>query len=195
MVSLTNPVTAQNVVDRYADYVVATANSSIVWGTNAAPFPAFATSYFGGATSGKSIGINGGAIDNNVNKIDASEINDVLATETAAYSSIRKLNAKLNYTGTGDGAGGAGNTGTWAGAPGINFNQTQVAYMNNQYLQSLSGTTALVAGNVVDDAVLESKFDALRTVYTNARNNIQTVQVDVCHSSCHSSCHGSRGRR
>lgn len=195
MVSLTNPITAQNIINRYADYVVATSNSGIVWGTNSVPFSDFSTSYFGGTTAGRSIGITGGDINNNVNKIDASEINDTLATETAAYSNIRKLRAILNYTGVGDGAGGVGNTGTWAGNPGVNFDQTQVAYLNNQYLQSMSGTTNLGAGDIIDDSVLEAKFGALSTVYTAARNNTQTIQIDVCHSSCHSSCHGSRGRR
>ena len=47
MATLTNPINAQNIVDRFADYVTATADSGISWGTNALPFSEFNSANFG----------------------------------------------------------------------------------------------------------------------------------------------------
>ena len=101
MVSLTNPVEEQNVVNRFADYVPPTANAGISYGTNNVPFSQFSTAFFGGTTSGRAIGVNGNSIKNNGELIDASGIQDVLEAEVVSYSSIRNLNALLNVTGAG----------------------------------------------------------------------------------------------
>ena len=86
MATLTNPIEEQNIVDRFADYVVATANAGITWGTNDIPFAEMGTSYFGGTTSGKSIGITGANIS--ATPITASTIYNALVGETNAYKSI-----------------------------------------------------------------------------------------------------------
>jgi len=187
MATLTNPINAQNIIDRFADYAPATANSGIVWGTNSVPFSGFATSYFGGTTSGRSIGISGSTI--NGNPIDASTINTAIENETAAYSQIRNLNAIRTVTGPG------GNDGTYAN-PGQIFNQTQKAYLSSSYIQTLSAAgVTLTSGSQITSAGLESKFTDLRTRFNSLVSNTVTVNINICHSSCHSSCHGSRGRR
>ena len=68
--------------------------------------------------------------------------------------------------------------------------------MNTSYAQSLPARNVSIAtGQIIDDAVLEQKFNDLRNQYNSNRNNTTTVNVNICHASCHSSCHGSRGRR
>ena len=54
---LTDNISAQNVVNRFADYVRGAANSGISWGTNAYPFAEFNVRafVFGGDTNGKGI--------------------------------------------------------------------------------------------------------------------------------------------
>lgn len=188
MATLTSPVRTQNIVDRFADYVTATADSGISWGTNAYPFGEFDGNNFGGTTSGRPIGISGGNIGSEV--ITASNIYNTLVNETAAYTSIRNLRAILFVD------GGGGNTGSRP-TPGVIYDQTAVAYMNGSYLQSI-GTPAnngVASGNVVSAVNLESFFDTLRSSYNSARGSTVTIQVNVCHASCHSSCHGSRSRR
>lgn len=188
MATLTSPVRTQNIVDRFADYVTATADSGISWGTNAYPFGEFDGNNFGGTTSGRPIGISGGNIGSGV--ITASNIYNTLVNETAAYTSIRNLRAILFVD------GGGGNTGSRP-TPGVIYDQTAVAYMNGSYLQSI-GTPAnngVASGNVVSSVNLESFFDTLRSSYNSARGSTVTIQVNVCHASCHSSCHGSRSRR
>lgn len=188
MATLTSPVRTQNIVDRFADYVTATADSGISWGTNAYPFGEFDGNNFGGTTSGRPIGISGGNIGSGV--ITASNIYNTLVNETAAYTSIRNLRAILFVD------GGGGNTGSRP-TPGVIYDQTAVAYMNGSYLQSI-GTPAnngVASGNVVSAVNLESFFDTLRSSYNSARGSTVTIQVNVCHASCHSSCHGSRSRR
>jgi hypothetical protein len=190
MVTLTNPIQPQNIVNRFADYVTATADSGIVWGTNNYPFGEFDGNYFGGSTSGRPIGISGGNIGSAGGSITASSIYNTLVNETAAYTSIRNLQAILFVN------GGGGNTGSRP-TPGVVFNQTAVSYMNSSYLQSIGspGNAGVSAGNAVTSSGLESFFGNLTSAYNTTRVNTTTVQINVCHASCHSSCHSSRGRR
>lgn len=191
MATLTNPINKQNVVDRFADYVVATANAGISWGTNATP-PYFSTAYFGGTTGGKAIETSGGNLtDTNVT---AATIYNVLVAETQRYSNIRNLRALVNVTGAG------GNTPLGPegpAAPGIIYDVTAKAYMSTAYRQAtISPANAGVASTRVAAAAnLESFYNNLRTTYSTYRNTTVTIQVNVCHSSCHSSCHANRGRR
>ena len=188
MATLTDPVRKQNIVDRFADFVTADANGSIVWASNNEPFTEAPATWWGGTTSGRSIGIVGGSITGTT--ITASTIRNVLLTETQLYTNIRKLRARLNVT------GGGGNTGSRPTA-GIVFDQTQVSYLPEADRQTL-GTVA-VGGVTTDSLVsvsnLEAYFTALRTEYRAKRDTTTTKTQDVCHASCHSSCHSSRGRR
>lgn len=192
MVDLTNPINKQNIVNRFADYVVATGNAGIVWGTNSTP-PYFATSYFGGTTtSGKAIEISGASItDTNVT---AATVYNVLVAETQRYSNIRNLRALVYVT------GGGGNTPLGPevpGGPGYVYDSTQKAYLSTGYRQTtISPANAGVASTrVVVAANLEALYNNLRTTYNTYSATTTTIQVDVCHSSCHSSCHSNRGRR
>ncbi len=189
MATLTSPVEEQNIVNRFADYVPPAANTGISYHTGSVPFSEMATSYFGGGSGGRSIGISGASIKNNGELIDASGIQDALENETFNYTSIRSLRAHLNVT------GGGGNTGTRPTA-GIIQTNTGIAYLNTGYRSTLgSRSVNLQTGNLIDDSVLEQKFNDLRNLYNTARNTEVTIQIDVCHASCHSSCHSSRGRR
>jgi len=180
MVTLTNPINRQNIVDRFADYVVATANAGIVWGTGTPPFPQWdKNNIFGGTTAGKAIEVSG---TNLGTRIGADAIYNTLIAETRRYGRIRLITAQRFIT---------GNTG------GTNFNQTQVAHLSSVYDQSGD----VFRGTVVQNAQISS--GALETLFTNMRagynilraNNAGTFVTSVCHSSCHSSCHGSRSRR
>jgi len=197
MATLTNPINKQNVVDRFADYVVATANAGITWGTNATP-PYFSTAPFGGTTGGKAIETSGGNIaDTN---ITAATVYNVLVAETQRYSNIRNLRALVFVTGAGNtvGIGDRVDLGPVVGqGPGYIYDQTAKAYLSTAYRQAtLSPANAGVASTrVVAVANLETFYNNLRTTYGSYRDTTATIQVDVCHASCHSSCHSNRGRR
>jgi hypothetical protein len=191
MAVLTNPINKQNIVNRFADYVVASANSGISWGTNATP-PYFSTAYFGGTTGGKPIESWAGNIPENV--VTASTIYNVLVAETQRYSGIRNLRA-LVYV-----VGGGGNTPAgpqFPGAPGYVYDVTAKAYMNVNYRQATVGpaNAGVAAGQVARAGGLESFYNNLRATYFNYAAATVTIQVDVCHASCHSSCHSNRSRR
>lgn len=200
MATLTNPINSQNIVDRFADYVVVNANAGITWGTNNTPFPEFSTSFFGGTTSGKGIGINGNSIGATETTITASSIYNTLVSETNAYTSIRQLRALLFITGAGNtaGAGTRVDAGPRVGVgPGYIIDQTSVANMSTAYLQSIGSPSAsdVSSGNSVTSSGLETFFLNLYNSYISTRSNTVTIQVDVCHASCHGNCHSSRGRR
>ena len=190
MVALTNPVNAQNVVDRFTDYVVSTANSGISWGSNAKPFPEMPDAYFGGGTGGRAIGISGANIS--ANPITASTIYNTLVNETYNYFYIRNMRAVRFVTGTG------GNTPSGPHRPsagGVNYDVTAVAYNNDRNAQTNAGLNGIAGGQPISSTNLEAFLNACRAQYNSARNNTRTVQINVCHASCHSSCHFARGRR
>lgn len=190
--ALTDPITRQNIVDRFADYVRATANAGISWGTNAYPFGEWTHGYlFGGDTNGKPIEIDGNSIGTNAaGEITAQNIYDTLITEVYRYNKIRLMRAVLVV----DGAGG--NTGSRPTA-GVVYDQTAVAYMNDNYRQGVSaGREDVYAGNLVTAGGLEVMFSNMRNSYNWHRGqSAGSWQTNVCHASCHSSCHSSRGRR
>jgi hypothetical protein len=195
MASLTNPVTLQNIIDRFADYVVATANSGIVWGTNAIPFPELSAAYFGGDTSGKPTSLSGAGARGSL--VAALTIYNGVLSETFRYSNIRNMRAILNVTVTG---GAPWNTSAGPRTPGgIIFDQTRKAHLNTGYIYATNA--ALLArgqpltGARIERAGLEDLFDRARALYLDFSDNTETVTVNVCHASCHSSCHSSRSRR
>jgi len=199
MATLNNPVNAQNIVDRFADYVVASANANIIWGTNVIPTYGAGTGYatqvippanFGGTTSGQTIAIPNIPVAGDV--ITANIIYSGLVTETNRYTRIRKIRAVLTVT------GGGGNNGSKPTA-GVVFDETNVAYMNADFglAITIGSATAVgvVSGAAVSSSVLETFFTSLRTAYTTSRDTVFRSDASVCHASCHSSCHSSRWRR
>ena len=208
MATLTNNINDQNIVDRFADYVVATANAGIAYGSNAYPWDTYAGYFpniFGETTSGKAIGTTGTNLGGLGSTITASTVVSVLRAETTAYTRIRSLRAILNVTGTGYApvrGDGAVNTQIWDGpitgtAPGILRDVTGIANLNTGYLQTLGATTStgISTGSDINTSNLETFFTNLRTAYNTARATTHTQQENVCHSSCHTNCHSSRGRR
>lgn len=195
MATLTNPINAQNIVNRFADYVPTAANTSIVWGTDNNPTHSDGTvvlddSYFGGTTSGRSIAINDSNLGGSGSVITASSIYNTLVAETNAYTAIRSTQARLNVTGDG------GNNGTRPD-PGIIYDQTNIAFLSTSYQADIGSPSdnGVNSTSLITDEGVEGLFSTLRTSYNAARGTTITITTDVCHASCHSSCHGSRGRR
>jgi hypothetical protein len=181
---LTNPVDADNIVDRFADFVVETANDSIIWSSSNRPFPEAPSSDFGSA-SGKAISIDGSDVTPANNIITKANIYNTLISETTKYTSIRKIRARLLIS------TGAGNKTREANT---GFDQTNVSHMSGTgYQGTITGVAALGAKPEVND--LETFFTNLETKYNTNRNTTQNYTKSVCHSSCHNSCHNSRGRR
>jgi hypothetical protein len=183
MTTLTDPITPQNIVDRFKDFVTDTANSSIIWGTNNKPFGEMPDGYFGGTTSGSTITVTGSSIGLKGDNITAANIVNALLTETALYTNIRNLRALLFLT---------GNTASY-----YIYDQTQKAYLNTDYKQTLNtvNTENVESNQTISATNLETFFTNLQTEYSTQLSNTQTIQIDVCHSSCHGNCHSSRSRR
>jgi hypothetical protein len=217
MATLTNPINAQNIVDRFADYVVATANSGIVYGQNnrhiadyvsanmtscteAVPytgtqsfiFLANVEPYVGNAGVGRNIGITGSNIS--ATPITAFNVYYYLQQELYNYCKIRSIRVRLNIYGSG------GNAGTRPTA-GIVQDVTGVGNMAfNWHLFVGDPTPAapgIDTGNAISVSNLETYFNNLRTRYNEVRvSSVRShVVMNLCHASCHSNCHGSRGRR
>ncbi len=187
MAELSGNIRPQNIVDRYADFVTATANANLAWNAENKPFSEFDGGYFN--SGNRAIGITGANVDSAGNNITPNNIYNALLTETATYTNLRNLRALLFVE------GGGGNTGSRP-TPGTIFDETRKAHFTTSYRQSLDAVTQGIAtGQNITASNLEALFGRLRDAYTDKAVNTVTVQVNVCHASCHSSCHGSRGRR
>lgn len=197
MATLNNPVEAQNIIDRFADYVVVTANADIIWGTDNKPFPEISDATFGGPRSGRAILITGAG--NRGLRITARPIYDFLLGETMRYTNMKRLRAILNVTS--NGSAPYNNSVGPRLTPGIIYDQTQKAHLNTTYRTTLpAGSTPVSEGNVrtgfvISRAELDSLFGRFRSLYESYRDSVETVTVNVCHANCHCSCHNSRSRR
>ncbi len=187
MAALDGNITPQNIVDRYVDFVHATATGSLTWNAENLPFAEFDSSYF--LSGNRAVNITGSNVDTAGNLVTPNNIYNTLLTETATYTNLRNLRALLNVE------GGGGNTGSRPTA-GIISDSTAKAHFTTGYRQTLDAVTqGIAAGQTVTAAGLEELFTRLRTAYSDKSTNTVEIQVNVCHASCHSSCHGSRGRR
>jgi hypothetical protein len=185
--SLTGNITPQSIVNRYADFVTATALSNLTWNKETLPFAEFDPIDLNSGT--RTIGITGSNIDVAGNNITPNNIYTTLLTETATYTNLRNLRAILFVQ------GGGGNTGSRP-TPGIVFDSTAKAHFTTAFRQALDPVAQGIAtGQDITASNLESLFGRLRDAYINKSVDTVTVTVTVCHASCHSSCHGSRGRR
>ena len=179
---LTNPINSQNLVERFAQYVQATANSGISWGTNAVPFAEFPVGHFGGTTAGRGIEVNGNTIGAPGTVVTAANIFNVLVAETNRYTRIRNLRARRILTGN-------------VAPAGVTFDQTLKSHMNANFTQGVPATSNIGSGQTITATGLETLFNNLRTWYSNAAANTVQIDVTVCHASCHSQYIPGRNRR
>ena len=223
MASLTSPVAGSNLVARFNDFTVLTANSGIAWGTNVRPFAEFTaanmpapytgTEPFGGTKAGMGT-LTGNQGLTTADEIDGSELYDKFVALTATYTRIRRLNAQLFIRSSG---GSPWNTGSRSGPGGTIANVSNVAHMNSDFAQSaatISGNIDagdLVSGEVITKTGIDGVgnatagtyqgqslygfFKSCRDAYTLARADEIAIVISVCHASCHTSCHTSRIRR
>lgn len=209
MATLSNPISKQNIVDRFADYVVADANASIVWHDGNNPqmdtAPTTTTRYLdvlpdsmlGPNANGQAIAINGSSITGST--ITASTIRSILEAETARYSNIRKVRARGRVNGQGGNNGTRlRNTSRVTSRTYIQkYDSTQKSYMTSTYRQTLGSVNngGVTSGGTIQTSDFETYFANLRTEYRRLRDVTYDRIYSVCHASCHSSCHSSRGRR
>ena len=202
MATLSGNINPQNIVDRYVDFVHATATSNVAWNLENLPFPEFgdqASLYF--SSGNRAVAINGSNVDTVGNLVTPNNIYNALILETYNYTNLRNLRAILSV------GGGGGNTGSRP-SPGVVFDETRKAHLLTNYRQWLgplplfgydandaSIPSSFRTGQTVTAAGLEDLFDRMRTAYTNVQVSTIPFEQSVCHASCHSSCHGSRGRR
>lgn len=160
MTTLNSPVQAQNLIDRFQDFVTNTVNTSIVWAADNTPYSQFDGSQLSGSINTLvTIGVTGNNLGGSGAKINADTINRVLLGELALYTNVRYLRAILNVT------GGGGNTGSY-GSPGYVFDQTSKAILNNNYLQAFGSSNTLTNIAVTDTA---GNFSCNSTYFFNTQ--------------------------
>ena len=103
MVTLTSPITAQNIVDRFEELVTDVADTNIVWGTDSLPgHSAFTTSDFGGVVDGMSLVLtNVSATNYSVGETVTGSISNTVGTVVSWDSSTGTLKAKQITPGSG----------------------------------------------------------------------------------------------
>lgn len=204
MATLTGNITADKIMQRLHDYVAATANGSIVWHDGNNPTytdPADQSTHV--VIPDADLGPNASGITTSTaasrsgQPITASGIAELLTTETARYTRIRKVNAILRVTG----GGGNRPAGPVQGGRGDVYDETAVAFGQGSTIVGVAITEPAPAsyGIANDQSIsvtsLQNYMVALRTAYTTSRDNTLEYVTSVCHASCHASCHSSRSRR
>lgn len=183
MAVISNPVSRQNVIDRFRDWLTNYVNSGIVWGTNNPPYTTVdVTGYFGGDTSGLADGLTTANFPSSL--VTASEV--VNALETVAFNLTQMRNARFVLVLDGNVA-----------PAGVQYDQTQYSNMSTAYRGNLSIIrNRPFAGATLSSGNIEDYFYSLRQSFEAVRDSsVIYVENHYCHASCHSSCHGSRGRR
>lgn len=178
MANLTNPIEETNLLSRFEDYVKATANNGLVWGSDNKPFAEFPDSELGGSAAGKQTETTPAQLDQN--PISAAQVFNALLEETRRFTQVRKLRAIKTVS---------GNQGYTA------FDQTEKANMSEAYRLAVPVTQDLQSGALIEAATIEAQLEKFRQAYLTAQDNVITRNIVVCHASCHSNCHGSRSRR
>jgi len=212
MATLTNNINADNIVDRYTDYITNWVNSNIRWGTNNVPswpytdpwgtarvYQIYPSSSFGGTTSGIPRSVSGGSLGGSGAIITASTLVNAFISETNRYVRVRYSRVNLFVTGGGAGWNTPAGPIFLFGDPADPVN-TQEGYAHSTFDGTIStpSSSGISSDNLITTGNLENFFQSLQNNLGSARNNPGNPLIFneyVCHSSCHSSCHGSRSRR
>ena len=199
MATLTNPVSATNIIARFEDYVTNYANNQIVWYNNSSTdnnTPSwFPRTYLGSnsITTGREEIPDGAGTE-----INAATIYSTLVAATNKFTRIRSLTARRRAVST-----GSGNETRTVAPNTIIDEETEIAALPSAYLQDIQDASndgpvanaGVASGQEIDLSNLQAFMLNLRNAYLNSRDQGVTITHDVCHTSCHSSCHNSRGRR
>jgi len=167
MVTLTSPITAQNIVDRFEELVTDVADTDIVWGTDNLPgHSAFAASDFGGVVDGVSLVLTNASGTFTANETVTGSISGTTGT-VVSYSS-NTLKAR-NVT------PGAGQTGFLQNdvITGANSNATGTISTITEVSAVSIGITGTSIGSVGTNIHAFNIYNTLKTemlLYTNIRN-------------------------
>lgn len=212
MATLTNNINADNIVDRYTDYIVNWVNNNIRWGSNSVPswpytdpwgtarvYNIYPASAFGGTTSGIPRSVSGTSLGGSGSIITASTLVSALISETNRYVRVRYARVNLYVTGGGVGWNAPAGPIFLFGDPADPV-WTGEGYAHATFDGTIStpSSSGLSSGDVITTTNLENFFQSLQNNLNVARNNSGNPLIFneyVCHASCHSSCHNSRSRR
>lgn len=220
MATLTNNINADNIVDRYTDYIVNWVNNNIRWGSNSGPswpytdpsgvarvYTIYPTSVFGGTTSGIPRSVSGSSLGGSGAIIRASTLVSALIGETNRYVRVRYTRVNLFVTGGGPGWNRPAGPIFLNGDPADPvWTAEGFAHLTATYdgtiptTADIAASLGIAAGNTITTTNLENFFQRLQNALSATRGdprqgNPLIFNEYVCHASCHSSCHGSRSRR
>lgn len=174
MVTLNDPITSQNIVDRFEELVTDIADTQIVWGTDNLPgHSAFSSADFGGVVDGMELVLTNATGTFTANETVTGSISGTVGT-VVTYSSnnlkVRNIVAgsgQTNFlqndilTGSNSGAQGTISTMTTISAVTIGITGTQIG----------NSGTAINAGNIYQ--TLKNEMNT----YTNIKNTTASVTM------------------
>jgi len=174
MVTLTDPITSQNIVDRFEELVTDIADTQIVWGTDNLPgHSAFSSADFAGVVDGMELVLTNATGTFTANETVTGSISGTVGT-VVTYSSnnlkVRNIVAgsgQTNFlqndilTGSNSGAQGTISTMTTISAVTIGITGTQIG----------NSGTAINAGNIYQ--TLKNEMNT----YTNIKNTTASVTM------------------
>lgn len=170
MVTLTSPITAQNIVDRFEELVTDVADTNIVWGTDSLPgHSAFAASDFGGPVDGVNLTLtNVSATNYSVGETVTGSISNTVGTVVSWDSSSGVLKAKQITPGSGQTNFLQNDilSGTNSGATGTISTLTEVSAVSI----GIVGNTIGSSGTNINAFNIYNTLKQEMLLYTNIKN-------------------------
>ena len=176
MVTLTSPITAQNIVDRFEELVTDVADTQIVWGTDSLPgHSAFTSSDFGGVVDGMSLVLTNVSLNYSVGETVTGSTSNTVGTVVSWDSSTGTLKAKQITPGSGQTNFLQNDilTGSSSGAQGTISTLTEVSGVSI----SISGTNVGTVGSNIHALNIYNTLKTEMLLYTNVKNTNAIVNM------------------
>jgi len=174
MVTLTSPITAQNIVDRFKELVTDVADTQIVWGTDSLPgHSAFAASDFGGVVDGMSLVLTSASGTFTASETVTGSISGTVGTVVDYSSNTLKVKQITPGSGQTNFLQNDVLTGANSGASGTISTMTEVSAVS----LGISGTNIGTVGSNINAFNIYNTLKTEMLLYTNIKNTNAVVTM------------------
>ena len=174
MVNLTNPITAQNIVNRFKEVVTDVADKDIVWGTDNLPgHSAFSASDFGGVVDGMQLNLVNATGNFSVNETVTGSISGTVGTVVNYSNNVLKVRNVVPGSGQTNFVQNDILTGSNSGATGSVSTMTEVSAVTI----SINGNNLGSSAQLIQANTIYSVLKAEMNNYTNIKSTNAFVSM------------------
>jgi len=166
MVNLTDPINAQNIVDRFKEVVTDVADKDIVWGTDNLPgHSSFSASDFGGVVDGMQLNLVNATGSYSTNETVTGSISGTVGTVVSYSNNVLKVRNVVAGSGQTNFVQNDIITGTNSGATGSVSTMTEI-----------SAVSIGITGNSIGNSGTLIQANSIYSVLKNEMNNYTNIK-------------------